>query len=105
MEQRINFEELSDMTVTIDLEDGTQMECDVVLVFQENDRNYIAVVPIEQKKEAIEADIYFYRLINVGAEELGIENIEEDEEYYDVAERFEEIMDEQEFSDILIEED
>ena len=100
MEPNFNFEDFSEMTVTLDLEDDSVLECDVVLVFQENNKNYIALTPTEQKEDGEEAEIYFYRLTGASMEELGINNIEDNEEYQDVAERFEEIMDEQEFSDI-----
>lgn len=104
MEEKLNFDDFSDMTVTLELENGSQLECDVVLVFYENGRNYIALMPSEQTVGFEEADLYFYRLTGASMEELGIGNIEDDEEYQEVAERFEEIMDEQEFSDILTEE-
>lgn len=105
MEEKLNFEDFSDMSVTLDLEDNTQLECKVVLVFRENNRNYIALMPERQKKDAKETELYFYRLTGASFDELGIDNIEDDEEYQDVAERFEEIMDEQEFSDIFTEEE
>ncbi len=101
MEQKFSFDDFSEMGVTLDLEDGSVMECDVVLVFQENDKNYIALTPTEQSEQGEEAEIYFYRLTGASMNELGIDNIEDNEEYQDVAERFEEIMDEQEFSDIF----
>lgn len=104
MKQNINFDDFSEMTVTLELEDDSALECDVVLVFEENGKNYIALTPTEQKEEGEEAEIYFYRLTGASMEELGIDNIEDDEEYQDVAERFEEIMDEQEFSDVLSDE-
>lgn len=103
MAEELNFDDFSEMTVTLDLEDDTKLECDVLLVFRENEKNYVALVPTEQIANDEEADIYFYRLTGTSMDELGIDNIEDDEEYQDVAERFEEIMDEQEFGDILIE--
>ncbi len=105
MEEKLNFEDFSEMTVTLEMENGIQMECDVVLVFCENSRNYIALMPAEQEQGTKETEIYFYRLTGASMDELGIENIEEDEEYQEVAERFEEIMDEQEFSDVFAEKD
>jgi uncharacterized protein YrzB (UPF0473 family) len=100
MVKELNFDDFSEMTVTMDLEDGSALECDVVLAFSENGRNYIALTPSE-KPDQQEAEIFFYRLTGTSMEELGIDNIENDEEYQDVAERFEEIIDEQEFSDVF----
>ena len=40
MAEELNFDDFSKMTVTLDLEDGTALECDVLLVFEENERNY-----------------------------------------------------------------
>jgi uncharacterized protein YrzB (UPF0473 family) len=100
MAEKLNFDDFSEMTVTMELEDGSALECDVVLAFDENGRNYVALTPTGQADEQ-EAEIFFYRLTGASMEELGIENIEDDEEYQDVAERFEEIIDEQEFSDVF----
>ena len=105
MAEELNFEDFSKMTVTLDLEDDSQLECDVVTVFDENETTYIALAPTEQIAKGEEADIFFYRLNGTTMEELSIENIEDDEEYQDVAERFEEIMDEHEFGDVLMEEE
>jgi len=103
-EELLNFDEFSKMTVTLELENDTVIECDVVSVFTENERNYIALTPTDTQVDG-EAEIYFYRLTGTSAEDLSIENIEDDEEYQDAAERFQEVMDEQEFSDILLEEE
>lgn len=104
MAEELNFDDFSKMTVTLELEDDTTLECDVLLVFEENKRRYIAVVPTHQLESEEEADVYFYRLEGMTMDQLALNNIEDEEEYQDVAERFEEIMDEQEFSDMFTEE-
>lgn len=102
-EPLLDFDAYSKMTVTLDLDNGSAMECDVVSVFVENDQNYIALTPTGKAEDGA-AEVYFYRLEGASEDELSIGNIEDDEEYQDVAERFEELIDEQEFSDMLLNE-
>ena len=36
-----------DMTVTLSLDDGTELECDVLAIFPANGQMYIALLPLE----------------------------------------------------------
>ena len=45
------MEEQEEMTVTLTLEDDTELECIVLTIFQAGDRDYIALLPMEGQKQ------------------------------------------------------
>ena len=94
------YEDANDMTVTIELDDGSTLECVVLNIFEAGDegREYIAVMPEDSDDES---EIYLYRYSETDSGEPVIENIESDEEYEIVDETFEEILDEMEYNDMV----
>ncbi len=82
--------------VTIELDDGTEMECMVAGIFDagEEGRQYIAVIP-EESEDEDEETYYLYRYSEDENGEPSIDNIESDEEYEIAAEAFDELLDEQ----------
>lgn len=91
-------------TVTITLEDDSTLECVVLSIFEAGfeDKEYIAVMP---ETEAEEGTVYLYRYSETAAGEPVLENIETDEEYEIVADAFDEILDAQEFDELLNDDD
>ena len=75
--------EQEEMTVTLTLDDGSEVECVVLTIFEAGDRDYIALLPTE------------------GAEAEEGDNIEDDDEYEVVADAFDELLDDQEFDEIV----
>ena len=53
------FDDENKSTVTITLEDNTEIECVVLSIFEAGERNYIAVLPEEENEE--ESQVYLYR--------------------------------------------
>ena len=88
-------------TVTIELDDGNQIECVVLTIFEAGNegREYIAVMP---EGDDDETEVFLYRYTEVNGEPK-IENIESDEEYEIVSDAFDEILDEQEYNEMLAE--
>lgn len=93
-----------EMTVTLDLDDGTQVECVVLTIFEAGDRDYIALLPMDSEDEE-GGEVYLYRYIEEEGEEPSLDNIESDEEYELVAKVFDELLDEQEYDEIVDEEE
>ena len=52
--------EQEEMTVTLTLDDGSEVECVVLTIFEAGDRDYIALLPTEGA-EADEGEVYLYR--------------------------------------------
>lgn len=86
--------------ITLTLEDGSDLVCDVISVFPVNGNNYIALLP---SNEDPDAEIFLYRFIENG-EEIELENIEDDEEFDMVSDAFDELLDAAEFDEMVGEE-
>ena len=95
--------EHEEMTVTLTLDDGSELECVVLTIFPVEDRQYIALLPIDEA-EGEEGEVYLYRFNELEDGELELLNIEDDEEYEKVADAFDEFLDADEF-DEMFEED
>lgn len=93
-----------EMTVTLTLDDGTELECIVLTIFTAGERDYIALLPTEGV-ESEEGEVYLYRYSESEDGEPTLENIEDDDEYEIVAEAFDELLDEQEYDELVGEEE
>ncbi|MGN0370166.1 MAG: DUF1292 domain-containing protein [Butyrivibrio sp.] len=100
-----NFdEEYEDDTVTLTLDDDTEVECAIVSIFPAGDRQYIALLPLGGEEEA-NGEVYLYRYVEDENGEPGLENIEDDDEYETAADAFDELEDAAEYDEIVSEED
>ena len=88
-----------EMTVTLTLDDGSEIECLVLTIFEAGGREYIALLPTEGI-DAEEGEVYLYRYTEVDGEP-DLQNIEDDEEYEIVADAFDELLDEQEYDEMV----
>lgn len=93
-----NLEDDEPMYVTLDLDDGSQLECEVLTIFDVNGQDYIALLPNPEDEEGEEVFIYRYDEDEEGNPSLT--NIEDDDEYEAVADRFDELLDEAAFDDM-----
>ena len=78
-------------SVTLSLDDGTEVECAVIRTFPAGDKNYIALLPIADIDED-ESEVYLYRYSINSDNEPVLENIESDEEYEIVSDAFDEAL-------------
>lgn len=86
-------------TVTLTLDDGSTLECAILTIFPVEDKQYIALLPLDENGKNETGDVYLYRF----EEEDGnpsLSNIEDDEEYEMVADAFDEILDNAEFDEM-----
>ncbi len=103
--EKNNLEEQDEeMTVTLTLDDGSTVECVVLTIIEAtNGKDYIALLPIEGP-EAESGEVFLYRYTEDADGNPDLANIEDDEEFEIVSDAFDEFLDEQEF-DELVEED
>ena len=90
-----NEEEIFDpqeMFVTLDLDDGSSVDCEIVTIFDVRNQDYIALVPVDNDEEVI-----FYRYFEDEEGNPSLENIDSDDEFDAVSDRFDELLDEEEF--------
>ncbi len=95
----INFDEY-EVTITLDMEDGSEIECVPTESFSFNDQDYVALMPLNGP-DAGSGQVYLYRYHVNELEEMEIEYIESDEEYEAVADAYDELLDEEEYEELL----
>jgi uncharacterized protein YrzB (UPF0473 family) len=94
-------EELDHDTITLTLEDDTEVVCDVICTFPCNGNDYIALLPQESGEDG---EVLLYKYVESENEEFELVLIEDDEEFEAVSEAFDEVLDSAEFEE-LYEED
>ena len=98
-EKDLNEEE-QEMTVTLTLDDDTEVECVVLTIFNAGEREYIALLPMEGA-DSEEGEVYLYRYSETEDGTPNLDNIEDDDEYEIVAEAFDELLDAQEYDELV----
>lgn len=89
-------------SITLTLDDGTEIDCTVLAVFPVDDKQYIALLP---EKEDTEGEVYLYQFIEKENDEIELVNIEDDDEFEAVSDAFDELIDEAEFDDLMDDEE
>ena len=98
-EKELNEEE-QEMAVTLTLDDDTEVECVVLTVFNAGEHEYIALLPMEGA-DSEEGEVYLYRYSETEDGTPNLDNIEDDDEYEIVAEAFDELLDAQEYDELV----
>ena len=77
----------ADLTITLTLDDDSELECAVVAIFPVQDKDYIALLPLGME----DAQEYLYRLKR-NEDDIELENIEDDEEFELVADAYDTLL-------------
>lgn len=96
--------EKEEMTVDLELDDGSQVTCAVVTILTVADKDYIALLPLDETGENADGEVWFYRYSENPKdpnEEPELGYIEDDEEYEAVADAFDEFLDAAEFDELV----
>ncbi len=89
-----------DMFVTLCLDDGTEAESKVLTIFTAAGRDYIVLLPLDENgEENADGTVYIYRYMEDAEGNPSLENIEDDEEFEIVSDRFDEYLDELAFAE------
>ena len=78
----------ADMSVTLTLDDDSELECAVVAIFPVQNKDYIALLPLNEEID----EVYLYRFKHNGDEDLELENIEDDAEFETVADAYDALV-------------
>ena len=100
MSQNKNENLDEDMTVELELEDGTVVTCDIVTILTVEDKDYIILLPQNEENTEEGDEVWIYRYSenpDDPNEEPVLDYIDDDDEYDRVAEAFEEYLDNCEF--------
>lgn len=93
-----------EMTVTLELMDGTSVTCAIVTILTVKEQNYIVLLPLDENGENDDGEVWFYRYHENEEdpnEEPELEYIEDDEEYEIVSDAFDEYLDNVEFDEVM----
>ena len=83
----------ADLTVTLTLDDDSELVCGVVAIFPVQEKDYIALLLLG----AEDAQVYLYRFKHNGDEDLELENIEDDADFEAVADEYDALVADAEF--------
>lgn len=85
--------------LVLDLDDGSKVECLIITQFEALDRDYIALLPMDENGDAAD-DVWIYRIEgDYRSDDINLSNIETDEEWEVVSDIFDEILDEEAFEE------
>jgi hypothetical protein len=85
-EKDMNYEEEMDEILTITLEDDTELDCHILLTYDLDDKNYIALLPVDSE------EVYLYSYVELEDGELELSNIEDKDEFSKAADEFYELL-------------
>ena len=86
-ENKQNIMEEEAAIITLEFDDGVELECEIMGVFEYNGKEYIALIPLDDSD-----DVYIYGYKEVGEEEFELVDIEDDAEFEGAVAEFEAIM-------------
>ena len=92
-------------TITLTMEDDTEVECAILTIFPVDAKEYIALLPLDENGQNHDGEVYLYSFARTETGAPMLSNIESDEEYEIVADAFDEFLDTAEYDEIVSEED
>ena len=98
-----NDYEDEEMTVELELDDGSVVNCAVITILTVESKDYIVLLPIDENGENEDGEVWFYRYSENSEdpnEEPVLDYIEDDDEYEKVADAFDEYLDSCEFDEL-----
>jgi len=99
-----NDYEDEEMTVELELEDGKTVNCAVITIMTVEEKDYIALLPLNEQGENEDGEVWFYAYSenpDDPDEEPVLDYIEDDDEYERVADAFDEYLDNCEFDELV----
>lgn len=99
-----NDYDAEEMTVELELEDGTNVNCAVITILTVENKDYIVLLPLNEDGENTDGEVWFYGYSENPQdpnEEPELTYIEDDEEYEKVADAFDEYLDNSEFDELV----
>ena len=76
--------------ITLEFDDGVEVECEIMGVFDFEGKEYIALIPNDETD-----DVYIYGYKEIGEDEFELVDIEDDAEFEKVVAEFDKIMSEE----------
>ena len=93
-----------EMTVELELDDGQVVNCAVITILTVDKQDYIALLPLNDEGKNDDGEVWFYRYAEDTSDpnaEPELTYIDDDDEYENVADAFDEYLDNAEFDEIV----
>ena len=75
-------------TITLTLDDDTEVECTILTIFPVENKEYIALLPLDENGQNETGEVYLYSFSRTADGDPMLANIEDDEEYDAAANAF-----------------
>lgn len=79
-------------TITLTMEDDTEVECAILTIFPVEAREYIALLPLDEDGQNEDGEVYLYAFSRTESGDPMLSNIEDDQEYEKAAQAFDTIL-------------
>ncbi len=93
-----------EMTVSLEMEDGSSVDCAVITILTVDEKDYIVLLPLDECGENEDGEVWIYGYSedeNDPNAEPVLRYIEDDQEYEAVSDAFDEYLDNAEFDELL----
>ena len=80
------------LTVTLTLENNEELECAVLNIFEADEKEYIALLPLDEEGQNHDGEVYLYAFAHTETGAPMLSNIESDEEYNKAAIAFDTVL-------------
>lgn len=93
-----------EMTVELELDDGEKVTCAIITILTVDNKDYIVLLPLDEDGNNEDGEVWFYRYSeneDDPNEEPVLGYIDDDEEYENVADAFDEYLDNVEFDEVV----
>ena len=75
-------------TITLTMDDDTEVECAILTIFPVENKEYIALLPLDENGQNETGEVYLYSFSRTADGDPMLANIEDDEEYDAAANTF-----------------
>ncbi len=93
-----------EMTVELELDDGQKVSCAINTILSVDKKDYIVLLPHDENGNNDDGEVWFYRYSEDEEnpdDEPSLVYIDDDEEYENVADAFDEYLDNAEFDELI----
>lgn len=95
-----------DILVTLTLEDDSEIEYKILTIFELYEQDYIVLISLDENgEENADNEVCIFKYFEDKDGNPSLENIETEEEYEAAVDRFEELLDEAEWEELLEEDE
>ena len=80
-------------TITLTMEDDTEVECAILTIFPVDAKEYISLLPLDENGQNQNGEVYLYRFSRTEKGDPMLANIDDDAEYQAAATAFDIVLD------------